>query len=279
MRITLQLTVMGGQLNCKGSMEPEHVIALYLSLSTLKELAMNDANNAQTGKWTTRLLFTGIALLIIGLATGQASLSPFVAMLSITVGCLLAIIAAVIVLIGVIRNRNIASLSAIGWTALIIGAASLYSAGGMVGGGGAPIHDISTDTQNPPAFIVVATLRGENDNPAEYLDDGTAEKQAEAYPDIKTIVLQQSPSDVYIAALDAADAMGWEIVASEPLEGRIEATATTPFVGFKDDVVIRIVAVGPDTLVDIRSKSRIGRGDMGVNAARIREFRAILTGS
>lgn len=244
---------------------------------------MNDANLIQTGKsngkWTSRLLYTGIALLIIGLISGQAGISPFIAMLSIALASLFVIIAAVIVVIGAIRNRSISSISGPGTAALVLGVLSIFNISNRMGGGGPPIHDISTDTQNPPAFVVIATLRGENDNPVAYLDDGTAELQAEAYPDIKTIVLRQSPSDIYVAALDAAEAMGWEIVASEPLEGRIEATATTPFVGFKDDVVIRVVADGQDTFVDVRSKSRIGKGDMGVNAARIRAFQLILTES
>jgi uncharacterized protein (DUF1499 family) len=67
--------------------------------------------------------------------------------------------------------------------------------------------------------------------------------------------------------------MGWEIVAEDANSYRIEATARTPFVAFKDDVVIRIQAKSAETHLDIRSKSRIGRGDMGVNAKRIREFR------
>jgi uncharacterized protein (DUF1499 family) len=78
---------------------------------------------------------------------------------------------------------------------------------------------------------------------------------------------------IFDTALAVAASMGWEIVASDIETGRIEATATTPFVGFKDDVVIRIRSRGTETLVDVRSKSRIGRGDMGVNAKRIREYR------
>jgi uncharacterized protein (DUF1499 family) len=240
---------------------------------------MNDTNSTQAakseGKWTTRLVYAGIALLIAGLAVGQASLSPFVAMLCITFGSLFTIIAAVIVVIGIFKKKSISS---VGWIAVLLGAVSLYNASNM-GGGGAPIHDISTDTQDPPAFIVVATLRGEGDNDAAYLDDDTAAQQASAYPDIQTLVLELDKDAAFAAALTAAESMGWEIVANEPAEGRIEATATTPFVGFKDDVVIRVRAGSEGTLVDVRSKSRIGKGDMGVNANRIRAYRTQLTGS
>jgi uncharacterized protein (DUF1499 family) len=72
---------------------------------------------------------------------------------------------------------------------------------------------------------------------------------------------------------DAARTMGWEVVAVVPGEGRIEATATTAWIGFKDDVVIRVTGNDGDIRVDMRSKSRVGRGDAGMNARRIREFR------
>ncbi|MCP3999518.1 MAG: DUF1499 domain-containing protein [Gammaproteobacteria bacterium] len=229
------------------------------------------------GSWTTRLVCAGLILFIAGLAIGQAELSPFAAMLSIALGSLLTISAAAIVIINIIRSKGISNVSAIGWLAITLGALTLSNVGNM-GGGGAPIHDISTDTQNPPAFRLVATLRGTSDNPIDYLDDGTAELQAQAYPDIKTIILSQPPEAVFSAALAAAKNMGWEIVASVPAEGHIEATATTPFVAFKDDVVIRVRAGQAGTLVDVRSKSRIGKGDMGVNAARIRAYTAELTG-
>jgi uncharacterized protein (DUF1499 family) len=239
---------------------------------------MNDTNPAPTaktaGKWTTRLIYAGIALLIIGLIIGQTALAALVAMLAITLGSLFTIIAALIVVIGIFRGKGIA---AIGWVAIALGVVSVYNASNMGGGGAAPIHDISTDTQNPPAFVVVATLRGESDNPVAYPDDDTAAQQATAYPDIQTIVLKQDKDAAFAAALAAAEAMGWEIVANEPAEGRIEATATTPFVGFKDDVVIRVKGSPAGTLVDVRSKSRFGKGDAGVNAKRVRAYTAKLT--
>ena len=77
-------------------------------------------------------------------------------------------------------------------------------------------------------------------------------------------------------ARKTAEDMGLEIVAVEPKEGRIEATATTFWFGFKDDVVIRIVADGSGSRLDMRSKSRVGRSDVGANAARIRRFMSML---
>ena len=100
-------------------------------------------------------------------------------------------------------------------------------------------------------------------NPPEYVAGENAAAQARAYPDLKTIVMAMPADQAFARAETAARAMGWEIVAAVPAEGRIEATATTAWIGFKDDVVIRIVGSGAETRVDVRSKSRVGRGDAG----------------
>ncbi len=135
-----------------------------------------------------------------------------------------------------------------------------------------PIHDITTDTVNPPAFVAVLPLRADARNPPEYAGEEVAKQQREAYPELATLVLTQSRGDVFNKALATAKDMGWEIVAAEPDEGRIEATATTFWFGFKDDVVIRIVADDTGSRMDLRSKSRVGLSDVGANAARIHRF-------
>jgi uncharacterized protein (DUF1499 family) len=238
---------------------------------------MNDAK--KNGKWTGLLLYGGIALCVIGVILGQGVSSPFVAMLTITGGALLIIIAALIVTGSLIRNKGASKVTPQGWIALVAAILFLANTGRNMGGGAAPIHDISTDTVNPPEFVEIAKLRTASENPAEYLDDGTAELQSEAYPDIQTIVMETDKAAAFATAMSAAQDMGWEIVASNPDTGIIEAVASTPFVGFKDDVVIRVSESADGALVDVRSKSRIGRGDMGVNANRIRAYRAQLTGN
>ena len=134
------------------------------------------------------------------------------------------------------------------------------------------IHDITTDTTNPPLFVAVLPLRANASNPPEYAGEDVAKQQRDAYPDIQTIILDEPPAEAFARAVNAAEDMGWEMVAMEPGEGRVEATATTFWFGFKDDVVIRIVADGNGSRLDIRSKSRVGRSDVGANAARIRRF-------
>ncbi len=134
------------------------------------------------------------------------------------------------------------------------------------------IHDITTDTVDPPLFVAVLPIRASAANPPEYLGEEIAKLQREGYPDIKTLVLDTPPGETFRMALEAAEEMGMEIIAAEPIEGRIEATATTFWFGFKDDVVIRVTAEGAGSQLDVRSKSRVGLSDVGANAARIRRL-------
>jgi uncharacterized protein (DUF1499 family) len=137
------------------------------------------------------------------------------------------------------------------------------------------IHDITTDTVNPPAFIAIAPLRAEAPNGVDYVTDPA--EQAKAYGDIETFRSPLPTGELFDQALAAAEAQGWEIVASSRDEGRIEATDTTLWFGFKDDVVIRVASeeTGGSRL-DIRSMSRVGKSDLGKNAERIRAFLAAL---
>lgn len=136
-----------------------------------------------------------------------------------------------------------------------------------------PIHDISTDTTNPPAFQALLPQRHDAPNPAEYGGAEVASQQQTAYPDIQPLELSASTQQVFDAALTTARDMGWEIAAQDASQGRIEATATTFWYGFKDDVVIRIQPESDGkTRLDIRSLSRVGKSDVGKNAERIRTF-------
>jgi uncharacterized protein (DUF1499 family) len=138
------------------------------------------------------------------------------------------------------------------------------------------IHDISTDTADPPAFVDVVPLRADAPNPVDYPGAEVAEQQREAYPDIRTLEFAQPADATFGQALAAAESMGWAIVAAEADDGRIEATDTTLWFGFKDDIVIRVLPTAAGSKLDIRSKSRVGRSDVGKNAERIRAFVAAL---
>jgi uncharacterized protein (DUF1499 family) len=133
-----------------------------------------------------------------------------------------------------------------------------------------PIHDITTDTQQPPAFDAVLPLRAGAANPATYGGHEVAEQQLKAYPDVKPLVLPTTaPAAAFHRALAAARASGWDLVAADSAAGRIEATATTGWFGFKDDVVVRIEPEGTGSRIDVRSVSRVGKSDVGTNARRI----------
>ena len=134
------------------------------------------------------------------------------------------------------------------------------------------IHDISTDTANPPRFVAVVPLRAGSPNSVDYAGEATASRQHAAYPDIRPITLGAPPEQAYRRALDVARDMGWQIDASVPAEGRIEATDTTMWFGFKDDIVIRVSPAETGSRIDVRSESRLGEGDLGKNARRIRAY-------
>lgn len=135
-----------------------------------------------------------------------------------------------------------------------------------------PIHDISTDLINPPEFVAIAPLRADAPNPVEYAGKETAEQQRNAYPKLQTLTYTQSKSELIEATEQAADNLGWKLINTDTNAGIVEATDTTTWFGFKDDVVIRVTDEGSERLVDIRSKSRVGGSDMGTNAERIRNF-------
>lgn len=103
--------------------------------------------------------------------------------------------------------------------------------------------------------------------------------QHEAYPDIRPLVLPVKSDIAFEKALAAAKKLNWAVADANAGAGRIEATDTTFWFGFKDDIVIRITPSGPESSkVDVRSVSRVGRSDIGKNAQRIRKFFAVLKG-
>jgi hypothetical protein len=153
-----------------------------------------------------------------------------------------------------------------------------------------PIHDISTDIEFAPAFKAVLPLRQGAANGPEYdgpktvkLPDGhtttVAALQKKYYGDVVAWVGFTKPTKLFWRALNAANRMGWHVVAFDPKEGRIEATTTSFWFGFTDDIVIRVRPAGKlGARLDIRSKSRVGVSDLGSNAARIRTYLKTLKG-
>lgn len=142
------------------------------------------------------------------------------------------------------------------------------------------IHDVTTDTENPPQFQAILPLRKDAPNTAQYGGPEVAARQHAAYPDIRPLALDIPPDQAFRIALGAARRMKWRIVADEEASGRIEAVATTRWFGFKDDVVVRVTSsAAGGSVVDVRSVSRVGISDVGTNARRIRSFLETVAGA
>lgn len=135
-----------------------------------------------------------------------------------------------------------------------------------------PIHDISTDSADPPAFVAAVAQRGAEANPLDYDADALAAPTREAYPFVQPILSPLSQAAAFARAEQIVTDFGWELLAADAEAGRIEATATTRLYGFKDDVVIRVRPDGAGSRIDLRSVSRVGQSDLGANAARIGAF-------
>ena len=136
------------------------------------------------------------------------------------------------------------------------------------------IYDITTDPIDPPRFEAIARLRPREANPIVYAGLRAAELQKAAYPNVEPLIVSATPQVAYEAAVQVITKRKWRIVdARAPLpgrrDGRIEAVARTPILGFRDDVVVRVRADPDGARVDIRSTSRYGRHDFGTNAARV----------
>ncbi|MGE6607149.1 DUF1499 domain-containing protein [Halomonas sp. NPDC076908] len=136
------------------------------------------------------------------------------------------------------------------------------------------IHDITTDMQNPPTFEALVEAREAAPNAVDYPGDATARQQQSAYPMVKPLVVNAAPQMVLAAAQSEAEEAGWRI--AQITDSRIEATATTRWFGFEDDIVIRLTEIDSGVQVDMRSASRLGASDVGTNAARIEEFLSAL---
>jgi uncharacterized protein (DUF1499 family) len=136
-----------------------------------------------------------------------------------------------------------------------------------------PIHDITTDPDNPPPFVAVVPLRqGEGINSVAYEGAKVAEQQRQAYPDVVPLTIGLAPDVAFARALDTAQRMGWTVVASDKAAGRIEASQRSRWMGFTDDIIVRVTPASSGSRIDLRSSSRYGRSDFGVNAARIRDY-------
>jgi hypothetical protein len=156
-------------------------------------------------------------------------------------------------------------------TAISVGLLGIVGTAALGAGDAPPINDITTDLASPPSFASAAEVPGyqgrDMSYPAEFV-----EIVRTAYPDLATIETSVGPAEAYERAIAAARGLGWEITYENAAAGRFDASETTAIFRFVDDVTVRVTPGGRGSLIDVRSKSRDGRGDLGANAARIRRF-------
>ena len=189
-----------------------------------------------------------LALLLLA-ASGPAvrlGAPVIVGILLLPIAGLFGVIAVILVIVAMVRRGFAPALAA----AFLIGVAvaAVPIAGYVKARSVPPINDITTDEKE------------------------AGREQRRAYPDIQPSRLPVAPNIAFERAKGAVEEMGWQIVREDPSAGRIEAVATTFWFGFKDDVLIRVSADAGGSRIDVRSKSRVGKGDLGTNAQRIRAY-------
>jgi len=232
----------------------------------------------------------GLVLLIVAGPGYRVRLLPLIpALLATALGFVSFLLAFVIGGIGWLSGRRWARPLPRG-TTVMLGFDALVALFGIVfvvhASGAPPIHDITTDEDDPPAFKAVLAARAADgaQNPPDYrrteevrgatLDVAAAQRKA--YPNVLPINSAAPPALLMQPAEKAARDMGWGIVAADAADGRVEATATTRYFGFKDDIVVRIRPTSSGSRIDVRSESRVGLGDAGTNAHRVLAYLAKL---
>lgn len=203
----------------------------------------------------------GPALAWLRVIPGLAGFVPF------ALGGLVALVVGLVSLVQALRGRGI---GLGGTAALIAGVAFVLIA---ARGRGAPrINDFTTDVADPPAFHQAATIPANAGRDLGYPREYAAIQQS-CCADLRPAHLSVAPPEAFTRAKRVAEAMpDWTITASDPATGMIEAVSTTRLFGFQDDIVIRVRPESAGSRVDVRSKSRDGKGDLGTNAARIRTY-------
>lgn len=232
-------------------------------------------------RWSLRISL--FALLTAGLAILGLRLSIFdfqpalIGLAGTTLSGLLAIVLGLIGTLRAIKSKETEIVSTLAGSTLGLLVVIPVLMAIMAGAGAPRIHDISTDLVHPPEFLAIKALRTPAHNSLDRLEPwNLAALQKAGYPDLAPLLIPRPTDQVFEKAVVLVKKLGWELAAVSAANGRIEATDTTRIMGFKDDVIIRIQAAGNKTQVDMRSASRVGKGDLGMNAERIRLFLADL---
>ena len=141
-----------------------------------------------------------------------------------------------------------------------------------------PIHDVTTDLEDPPAFEAAAP-HDSRGNGFAYPSGGAQvpDLQRQGYPDLATARLDITPAEALWRAEHTAQDLGWTKLLDDPGNGRLEYSDTTSWFRFVDYIAVRVRPTDGGAAVDVRSVSQIGLADLGVNAARVRRYLDVLT--
>ncbi len=221
-------------------------------------------------------LLSGLAALLSGPGTSYGAWNYRTGISVLRWAAYGGIAAATLSLIGLIASHRTGIVRGLLWA--LLGVVIGSSIGGMVlhwkqvAESVPRINDITTDTEDPPQFVVILRLLKGDENSPVYRGEVVAAQQRNAYPDIIPLVLPVPPDQAFERAVAAARQLGWQIIYADRNARCIEAVDTTFWFGFKDDIVIRLRQQNSGSRIDIRSESRVGVSDLGKNAERIRKF-------
>lgn len=233
---------------------------------------MSEARRSRLASFAFAAAIAGVALALGGITGVQLGLlPPLGAFYLFALGTLvLGSIATVVGGISILRTRTrfgpAARQRSINATAIGVVLVAIVVVAASGGRDKPPINDITTDLSDPPIFTAAAAER-DMSYPDEFVPIVAA-----AYPELAPIELAATPETAYSRALASARALGWQITYEDPQAGVFEATETTAIFQFVDDVSVRVREVDSGVRIDVRSKSRDGRGDLGANADRIQRF-------
>lgn len=240
-----------------------------------------DEPNSKLAVWSRRLALFSVVATLIAIIIVRAGLIEVLPGLVTVAGALAFAVLGILLALGSFVTIWRLGLGGLGYavTAIFIGAALLAYPAYLAAKAYTlpPIYDISTDVLDPPAFDAVRRLRSRTTNPAQYAGLYAAEQQRAAYPEVTPLELSVPAQTAYDQALALVNKRRWLVLdARSPQpnrrDGRIEAVARTPIMGFRDDIVIRVRGIDESARVDMRSSSRYGSHDLGSNASRIRAF-------
>lgn len=240
---------------------------------------------APLARWSCRIALFSASILLVALALHRANLLPTPAAVNLFMvgyaGAATALLVGMAALVQIWRKGyGGAGVAAIGvLLPLVASAGPLFYLTALLN---LPrINDVTTDFATPPRFVALAK-RVSGSNPIAYSGQTYADLQVQAYPDIRTAVMDRPVDETFELVEEAVRKLRWRVAAAEPPSGRlnkigtVEATDQTLLVGFTDDIVIRVEGSLTRSRVDVRSASRYGRFDFGQNATRVRRFLAEL---